>query len=152
MLTASRLTAYAPARSFVKSTIDAGDLPPRRYRSFAPQPVAFLMPETGGEVVIDHAHRLGEGIDDDGTAKAEAALFQFFRQTLTHLGLCRYLVAGLEAVEAGLAVDMLPDQTAKTAGLFFLDLQPELCAFDGGLDLGAAADDAVILEQPVDVT
>src|SRR5690349_15547454 len=147
MLTASRLTARAPARSFVKSTIDAGDFPPRRCGSFAPQLGAFLMPETGGEVVIDHAHRLGEGVNNHRAAKIEAPMFQFLGKAPAHLGFGRHLAAPLEAIDPGLAVDMLPDQIAKTARLFFLDLQPELCAFDGGLDLGAAADDAVILEQ-----
>src|SRR6201999_1448070 len=49
------------------------------------------------------------------------------------------------------AIDMLPDHVAETAGFLFLDLEPELGAFDGSLDLGAAANDALILQQAIDV-
>src|SRR5689334_7552204 len=92
---------------------------------------ALLMPKAGGEVVIDHAHSLGKGIDDDGTAEIEAALFQILGQAFAHLGLSRNLVHALEAVDLHLAVDMLPDQVAEAAGFFFLDLQPQPGALDG---------------------
>ena len=61
------------------------------------------------------------------------------------------LVAVFEAIDQRLAFDMFPDQVAKAARFFFLDLQPELRALDRGLDLGAAADDAVIFQQAVDI-
>ena len=47
---------------------------------------------------------------------------------------------------------MLPDQVVEAAGLSFVfDLQPQLGAPDRRLDLGAASDDAVILQQPVHI-
>jgi len=36
------------------------------------------MPETIGEVVIDHADRFHKGIDDGGADKIEPASFQLF--------------------------------------------------------------------------
>src|ERR1051325_11829196 len=107
------------------------------------------MPVAGGEMVIDHADSLRKGIDDDGAAEFEAALLQLLGQALTHLGLGGYLVAAAEAVRRHPALHMFPNQLAKPAGFLFLDLEPQPGAFDGGLDLGAAADGALILEQPV---
>src|SRR3974390_2314121 len=39
----------------------------------------------------------------------------------------------------------------KATGFIFLDLEPDLRAFDCRLDLGAAAYDAFVLEQPSDL-
>src|SRR5437868_2663614 len=109
------------------------------------------MAEAAGEMVIDHAGGLGKGIDNHRAAEIEAALFELLGQAFAHLGLGGDLPAALEAIDLRLAADMLPDHLAKAAGFLFLDLQPKPGALDGGLDLGAAADDAVIPEQPVHI-
>src|SRR3569833_2357583 len=102
------------------------------------------MSKTGCQMVIDHAGGLGKGIHDHRPAEIEAALLEVLRQRLAHHCLGRYLVAALEMIDLRLAAHMFPDQVAKAAGFFFLDLKPQPRALDSGLDLGAAAEDAFV--------
>src|ERR1700678_4582048 len=103
-----------------------------------------------GDVIIDHADGLGKGVRDYRTAEIEAALLQVAGKRLAHFALGRNLSPLLEMIVHRLACHMLPDEIAEAARLLF-DLQPSFGAPDRGLDLGAASDDAFILEQPVDV-
>ena len=57
-------------------------------------------------------------------AEIEAALLQFFRKSFAHGRLGRNLLHRLEAVDLGLAFDMLPDQLAEATGFLVHDLAP----------------------------
>src|SRR5204862_680039 len=72
-------------------------------------------------------------------------------QALAHFGLCRHLPGRLETIDLRFAVDVLPDEFGEAARLLFLDVEPKLRAVDGGRDLRLRSNDALILEQALNI-
>ena len=52
---------------------------------------AFGVAVAGDEVIVDHAHRLHEGVDDGRAAELESAAAEFLRHCLRHFGGGGYL-------------------------------------------------------------
>src|SRR6185437_11642537 len=108
------------------------------------------MAETAHQMVIDHAGRLHEGVDDGRADKLEAASSQLLgdldrdRRRGWHAG------GGLELVQLRLAVDEIP-QELREARAVFHDFQIRFRAGDRALDLGAIADDADVIHQCVNL-
>ena len=97
-------------------------------------------------VVVDHACGLHEGVDDERADELEATLLELFRHGGCEVGLRGAWAFGLD----GLVADHVPEKGGEAfAGL--LHLKEDLCATDGGDDLGAGADDAWIVEETQDV-
>jgi hypothetical protein len=102
--------------------------------------------EAGGEVVVDHANGLHEGVADGGADEGEAAGFEGFGHGFGFGGLGGKLVEGVEVVLAGGAAGELPEEVAEGAVLFG---QGEVGAgvLHGAVDFEAVADDAGVLQE-----
>src|SRR5581483_5487810 len=77
------------------------------------------------EMVVDHADRLHEGVDDGRAAELEPTGGELLRHLARDVGLCRDLLGGAEMVHLRLAVDEVPQQCRK-AFVALHDLQPSL--------------------------
>ncbi len=111
---------------------------------------AAFMAKAGDEMIVDHAGRLHEGIDDGGANEFEPARGKLFRHLDRKRGGGGNARGRLELIDLGFAVDEIP-QKLREASTFFHDLQIGLGARDGALDLGAIADDAGIVHQRMDL-
>src|SRR6516225_9442049 len=65
---------------------------------------------TADEMIVDHADRLHEGIDDRRPTKLETALRQFLRHRARHRGFGRHLANAAKAIDLRPPVDELPQQ------------------------------------------
>jgi hypothetical protein len=66
------------------------------------------------QVVVDHANRLHEGIDDGWTDEFEAACGKLFRHFARELGLCRDLAGTFECILLWFAVEEVPQEIRKS--------------------------------------
>src|SRR5690348_3202728 len=105
--------------------------------------------ETGDEMVVDHARRLHEGINNGGADKFETAARQFLGYLDRDRRGGRHARRGLELVHLRPAVDEIPKKLRK-ARAFVHDLQIGFSAFDRALDLRPVTDDADIVHQRMD--
>src|SRR5579864_6862945 len=108
------------------------------------------MTEACHEVVVHHADRLHEGIDDGRPAKFEAAARKLLRDLAGKLGLGRYLLDAAQAIDLGAAVDEVP-QELREARAFVHDREPGARGKDRPLDLETIAHDALVLHQSLDL-
>src|SRR6185312_12067077 len=104
------------------------------------------MAEASREVVVDHADRLHEGVDDGRADELEAARRQFLRQLARDVGLGRNLFRRLEAVDLRPAVNEAPQQRRETRALLH-DLEIAARGENRALDLGTVAHDAGVAHQ-----
>ena len=101
-------------------------------------------------MIVDHADRLHEGVDDGRAAEFKAALRQFLGHRARDRGFGGHLAHGAIMVDLRLAVDEIPQQLGK-AGAFFHDFEPGARREHRALDLGAIAHDAGVAHQPFDL-
>src|SRR5262245_6190057 len=94
----------------------------------APAPASTLgllvirVPIARDEVVIDHADRLHERVDDRRPDELEAALLQFFGDLARQLRLRRDRPARFQMIEDRLAADEVPEELGE-AQAFLLHRQ-----------------------------
>src|ERR1041385_9082304 len=101
-------------------------------------------------MVVHHADRLNERVDDGRSAELEAAPGQRLRERVGLLRLRRH-VAGLPREVANrLAADERPRELGEAAELL-LHLEERAGVRDRGRDLRAVPHDAGVGEQPADV-
>src|SRR5580693_89795 len=93
-------------------------------------------------VVVDHPHRLEEGMADGGAHEAEAASLELAAQAV---GERRARRAPAATLDRGVA--RLRPEEGGEAAVLGLELQEGLGVADGGGDLRVVADDAGIREQ-----
>ena len=110
----------------------------------------FPVSIAGGDVVIDHADGLHEGIADRRSDEGEAAPLEILAHGAGNLRLRRHLAHRLEAVLLRLVPDEAPDILGKTPELL-LHFQEDLRVPDRPLDLEPVADDAGVDEQTLDL-
>src|SRR5580704_15234529 len=115
-----------------------------------PELLALRMAIAADQMIVDHADRLHEGVDDGRPAEFEAALRQLFGDRARDCSLRRYLACGFVVVDLWLAVDEVPQQLRKARPLVH-DVEPGPRRAHGAFDLGAVAHDAGILHQPLDL-
>src|SRR5262249_52259416 len=101
-------------------------------------------------VVVDHAGRLHEGIDDAGPDELEAAPRQLFGHRARYRRLRRHLRGRAETVDLGPAADELPKEP-REARPFLYDVEIGPRGEDRALDLHAVAHDARVLHQLLDL-
>ena len=104
-----------------------------------------LVPPAGHDMVIDHADRLHEGIDDGRAAELEAALFQVLGDFGGKRRFGGKLILAAKLILDRRAIDEIPEIMAEAA--LILQGKKSLRRGDRGFDLGAIADDAFILHQ-----
>src|SRR6185312_12428638 len=78
---------------------------------------AIRMTETRRQMVVDHADRLHEGVDDGRADEFESAAGQLFRHLARDIGLGRNLPGRLEVVHLRRAVDEVPQQRREAGAL-----------------------------------
>ena len=84
---------------------------PRTTKSFLPrQLLNRRVAMAGNQVIVDHADRLHERVDDRRSDKLEAALRQLLRHSPRDRRFRRNLPDGLEAVDLRLAAEEIPQQ------------------------------------------
>jgi len=108
------------------------------------------MAVAGRDVVVDHAGRLHEGIDDDRPAEFKALGLQRLGHGDGLGGRCGDLGHGGPVALDGLTSHEGPQPVRHVAALN-LQVQPDTGALDGGVDLGPRADDAGIVQQALAV-
>src|ERR1700719_2211682 len=130
----------------------AARLSPRAVSATAARPefLALRMAIAGDQMIVDHADRLHEGIDDGRPAEFEAALRQLLGDRARDCGLRRHLASRFVVIDLGLAVDEVPQQLREARPLVH-DIEPGPRRAHGALDLGAIAHDAGILHQPLEL-
>ena len=96
-------------------------------------------------MVIDHSHRLHEGVANRRTDEFESAPFQILAHGVGLPGACRNLLQVPAPVLDRLAAGELPDIPVKAAE-FLLDLQKRPGIENGSADFEAIPDDARVLE------
>src|SRR5215470_10348467 len=101
------------------------------------------------QMVVDHADRLHESIDDGRADELEPAACQFLGDLARDRGLGWDLPDAAEVVDLGLATDEIPQQP-REARAFLHDLEPRARGQYGALDLQAVAHDALVLHQALD--
>ena len=101
-------------------------------------------------MIVDHADRLHEGVDDGRPAEFEAALRQFLGDRARDCGLRRHLASRFVVVDFRPAVDEVPQQLRKARPLVH-DVEPGARRAHRAFDLCAVAHDAGILHQPLDL-
>ncbi len=104
------------------------------------------MAEAGGDVVVDQADGLHEGVADSRADEGEAAFFEVFAESVGFGRAGGDGVACVAQIYFGLAVDELPEVAVEAAEIF-LDLEQGVGVFDGGGDLESVADDARIAQE-----
>src|SRR5712691_4280645 len=107
------------------------------------------MPVAGDEVVVDHADRLHEGVDDRRPAEFEALRFQILRNSLRQRRLSRNLPPALETINERLAVREVPQIRGKARALFH-DLKPGAGRQNGAVDFQLVAHNSLVLHQAGD--
>src|SRR5271155_826881 len=115
----------------------------------SPEFLHALVAVAGDEVVVDHADRLHEGVDDRRAAELEATRSELFRHGARCRGFRRNLTRGLIAVHLRLAINEIPQQLREARSLC-RDFKPGARREHRALDLGAVAHDAGVLHQPFD--
>ena len=65
---------------------------------------------TGDKMVVDHANRLHERVDDGRPNKFETTSNEFFRHFLRHGRFRRYQLGRAEMIDLRLAVEMVPEK------------------------------------------
>src|ERR1700688_700980 len=88
-----------------------------------PEFLALRMAIAGDQMIVDHADRLHEGVDDGRPAKLETVLRQFLGDRARDCGLRRHLACGFVVIDLWLAVDEVPQQLRKTRPLVH-DVEP----------------------------
>ncbi len=101
-------------------------------------------------MVVDHADRLHEGIDDGRPDEFEAVAEKFLGHRPRFIGFGRRPRAAAEFVVDRLAADVRPKHVGKSRPAFH-DLEPCARRADRAFDLGAVAHDAGVLHQPLDL-
>ena len=105
-----------------------------------------LVAEAGGEVVVDEAGGLHEGVANGGADEAKSALEQFLAEFDGEIGLCREMFVTGPAILDRSAAHEVPDELVEGAK-FFLHLEESLGVGDSGLDFETVTDDAGIAEE-----
>ena len=100
-------------------------------------------------MIVRHAHRLHEGIDDGGADEVEAFSLERFRDPARDLVFRRHVLAGFRVGLDRASVDEIPQEARESAAL--LDDEPGARAGNGRLDLGAVAHDAGVEHQRLDL-
>src|SRR5579872_7009243 len=108
-----------------------------------------VVPVAGHQMVVDHAGRLHEGIDDGWAAELEAALRQLFRHRARHGRVGGNLRRAAITIHFRTAVDKAPQQIGKARPLSHY-VEPRACREHSAFDLGAVAHDAGIGHQALD--
>src|ERR1700722_16793273 len=75
-----------------------------------PELLALRMAIAGDQMIVDHADRLHEGVDDGRPAEFETALQKLLGDRARGCGLCRHLACGFVVVDLRLAVLEIPQQ------------------------------------------
>src|SRR5262245_1433808 len=101
------------------------------------------------QMVVDHADRLHEGVDDGRPDEFEAARREVLRDPTRQRGFGRHLRGRAEMVDLRLAVEEFPEQP-REPGTFLHDLEIATGGQDGAFDLQAIAHDAGVLHQFLD--
>src|SRR5918995_1182086 len=99
-------------------------------------------------MVVHHADRLHEGIDDRRTTEGEALGLEGLGDAARDIGLGLRVGPGPKPVLDWLAVDEVPQEPAKTLAL--LNREISAGARDRALDLGAVAYDPLVKHQCLD--
>src|SRR6516162_3233371 len=102
------------------------------------------------QMVVNHADRLHEGIDDGRPAELEAALLKVLRDGARNRGLVGHLSRGLVVIDLRLTVDEIPQQLGKARTLLHY-VQEGARRQHRALDLRTVAHDAGILHQALDL-
>lgn len=100
-------------------------------------------------MVVDHAGGLHEGVADGGSDEVEAAGLEGFAQAVGPVGCGREILENGSGGDAD-GVGELPEEFIEGAE-FFDDRQGGAGVLDGGIDLGAIADDAGVEEETFNV-
>src|SRR6202035_5831882 len=90
----------------------------------------------GDNMIVDHADRLHEGVDDGRPAELETTLRQFLGDRARGRCFRRHLACGFVMVDLRLAVLEIPQQLGETGPLVH-DLEPGPRRAHGALDLRA---------------
>src|SRR3989344_2631312 len=98
-------------------------------------------------MVIDHSHRLHEGVTNRRTDEFESAPFQIPAHGVGLPGACRNLLHVPAPVPDRLATGELPDIPVEAAELL-LDLQKRLGIENGSANFEAIPDDSRVLQEP----
>jgi hypothetical protein len=109
------------------------------------------MPEASGDVVIDHAHRLHEGVTDGRANKLESAPQQILAKGFRLGGLRGYFSGGFPRIANWAPADEAPEVGVEAAE-FLLHCPKGAGVPDGGGDLEAVAHNAGVGEQPPDLS
>src|SRR5215207_2308391 len=107
------------------------------------------MPEAAGEVVVDHADRLHEGVDDRRPDEVEALGLERLRDRARGLVLGPDIGPARGVVLHRAAIDEPPQEIREALPL--LDREPSPGAGDRAEDLLPVADDAGVAHQRLDV-
>ena len=96
-------------------------------------------------MIVDHARRLHEGVDDGRAAELEACVLQRLRHFLRGLGFRLDIVEVLQPVLNRLSIDEFPEEIREA--FLLLDIKIGARGKDRALDLLAIADDAFVGHQ-----
>ena len=107
------------------------------------------MPEAVGGVVVDHANRLHERVDNRRTDKIEPAFLQVFAYYIGFFGSCGKFFKITQTALERFMPDKFPDVTFERAKLF-LDFEERGRVADGRFDLQAVAHDAFVGKKLAD--
>src|ERR1700723_3688051 len=88
-----------------------------------PEFLALSMAIASDQMIVDHADRLHEGVDDGRPAEFEAALQKLLGDCARGCRLCRHLASGLVVVDLRLAVLEIPQQFCEARPLVH-DVEP----------------------------
>ena len=111
---------------------------------------AGLVAVAGHEMIVDHADRLHEGIDDGRPDELEAARRKLLRHRLRQRRLRRHLLGGAEAVDLRPAVEKSHSSSEKPGPFSMISSQARADS-DRAFDLHAVAHDAGVLHQLLDL-
>jgi len=104
------------------------------------------MPETLDEVIVDHPHRLHEGVADGAADEAEASPLQVFAHGVRFGRVGRHLGQRLPSILLRPVTDEAPDVLVECPKLL-LDRQKRLGVVDRRLDLQPIANNAGVQQQ-----
>ncbi len=111
-------------------------------------PVDFVIAKTIDGMIVDHPDGLHVGIHNGGAQEFESSFLQVEGQFLGGGGDRWDVLHRPPTVDQRVSLDKIPHIFGKRPK-FVLHFQKTLGVVDRGLDLGAIADDARILQQPL---
>src|SRR5262249_41456497 len=141
-------TACVAKRGMPRTLLAVAALPASR--SAARQRGQRRVAMAAHHMVVDHARRLHEGIDDARADELEATPRELLGHRSRDRRFRRHLRGGAEAIDLGPAADEIPKQPREARTLFHCT-EIRARGENRALDLHAIADDARILHQLLDL-